>query len=104
VKALTFERKLIAKPGGLEKYRKMNEPMKVELITERADDIFSEYTLGPASIYISQELAARCERPDGAERMDQLFRAVISAPRSAIVKEEAKWKRERAKKNSHPAV
>jgi threonyl-tRNA synthetase len=49
-KALTFERHLIAKPEGLEKYRKMNEPMKVELITERADDIFSEYTLGPAFI------------------------------------------------------
>jgi hypothetical protein len=25
----------------------MDEPMKVELIEERADDIFSEYTLGP---------------------------------------------------------
>ncbi len=44
---LTFERKLIAKPEGLAKYEAMNEPMKVELITERADDIFSEYTLGP---------------------------------------------------------
>jgi threonyl-tRNA synthetase len=32
---------------GLAKYRAMNEPMKVELIEERADDIFSEYTLGP---------------------------------------------------------
>ena len=46
-KNLTFERQLIGKPEGLEKYRKMNEPMKVELIEERADDIFSEYTLGP---------------------------------------------------------
>ncbi len=46
-KNLTYERQLIAKPEGLEKYRKMNEPMKVELIEERADDIFSEYTLGP---------------------------------------------------------
>lgn len=46
-KGLTFERRLIAKPEGLEKYRAMNEPMKVELIEERADDIFSEYTLGP---------------------------------------------------------
>jgi len=45
-KALAFDRKLIAKPEGLEKYRAMNEPMKVELIEERADDIFSEYTLG----------------------------------------------------------
>jgi threonyl-tRNA synthetase len=44
---LTYERRLIAKPEGIEKYRRMNEPMKVELIEERADDIFSEYTLGP---------------------------------------------------------
>ncbi len=44
---LTYDRQLIPKPEGLEKYRKMNEPMKVELIEERADDIFSEYTLGP---------------------------------------------------------
>ena len=44
---LTFERKLMPKPEGIAKYTAMNEPMKVELITERADDIFSEYTLGP---------------------------------------------------------
>ena len=46
-KNLTYERQLIAKPAGIEKYKKMNEPMKVELIEERADDVFSEYTLGP---------------------------------------------------------
>ncbi|HYA17729.1 MAG TPA: threonine--tRNA ligase [Bryobacteraceae bacterium] len=46
-RSLTFERQLIAKPEGIAKYRAMNEPMKVELIEERADDIFSEYTLGP---------------------------------------------------------
>jgi len=45
--ALSFDRKLIAKPEGLAKYRGMNEPMKVELIEEKADDVFSEYTLGP---------------------------------------------------------
>src|ERR1700759_2953503 len=45
--SLTFERQLIPKPEGLAKYRKMNEPMKVELIEEKADNIFSEYTLGP---------------------------------------------------------
>src|SRR5579863_5465911 len=49
-KNLTYDRQLIAKPEGLAKYRAMNEPMKVELIEERADDIFSEYTLGPAFI------------------------------------------------------
>ncbi len=46
-KSLTYDRQLTAKPEGLAKYRAMNEPMKVELIEERADDIFSEYTLGP---------------------------------------------------------
>jgi threonyl-tRNA synthetase len=44
---LTFERQLMPKPEGIAKYTAMNEPMKVELITERADAIFSEYTLGP---------------------------------------------------------
>jgi threonyl-tRNA synthetase len=44
---LKFERILTNKDAGLSKYREMNEPMKVELIEERADNIFSEYTLGP---------------------------------------------------------
>jgi len=46
-KALPFERKLMEKTAGIEKYTAMNEPMKVELITERAGDVFTEYTLGP---------------------------------------------------------
>jgi threonyl-tRNA synthetase len=46
-KNLAYDRQLIAKPEGIEKYRRMNEPMKVELIEERADAVFSEYTLGP---------------------------------------------------------
>jgi threonyl-tRNA synthetase len=45
--SLAFDRKLTAKPEGLAKYRAMGEPMKVELIEEKADDVFSEYTLGP---------------------------------------------------------
>src|SRR5271165_5992082 len=45
--ALPFDRKLTPKAEGLEKYRAMDEPMKVELIEEKADDVFSEYTLGP---------------------------------------------------------
>ncbi len=49
-KSLSYERQLIAKTDGLAKYRRMNEPMKVELIEERAADVFSEYTLGPAFI------------------------------------------------------
>jgi threonyl-tRNA synthetase len=37
-KNLTYDRQLIPKAEGLAKYRAMNEPMKVELIEERADD------------------------------------------------------------------
>ena len=44
---LTYDRKLTPKPEGLARYRQMDEPMKGELIEEKADDIFSEYTLGP---------------------------------------------------------
>ncbi|MBI4889233.1 MAG: threonine--tRNA ligase [Acidobacteria bacterium] len=44
---LAYERKLVAKDEGLAKYRGLDEPMKCELIEERADSIFSEYTLGP---------------------------------------------------------
>lgn len=44
---LPFERKLTPKEEGLAKYRAMNEEMKCELIDERADAVFSEYTLGP---------------------------------------------------------
>ena len=47
---LTYDRVLTEKEAGLQKYRDMNEPMKVELIEERADNIFSEYTLGPQFI------------------------------------------------------
>ena len=44
---LPYDRILTEKNAGLEKYREANEPMKVELIEERADNVFSEYTLGP---------------------------------------------------------
>jgi threonyl-tRNA synthetase len=47
---LPYERKLVPKSEGLTKYRAMGEFMKCELIDEKADDIFSEYTLGPAFI------------------------------------------------------
>jgi threonyl-tRNA synthetase len=42
---LPYERKYTEKNAGLKLYA--DQPMKVELITERAGDIFSEYTLGP---------------------------------------------------------
>ena len=44
---LKFERVLTPREEGLRKYRAAGENMKVELIEERAGDLFSEYTLGP---------------------------------------------------------
>jgi threonyl-tRNA synthetase len=47
-KDLPYQRQLTPKQLGLEKYA--GDWMKKELITEKADDIFSEYTLGPQFI------------------------------------------------------
>ena len=44
---LKFERVLTNKEEGLAKYSAAGEKMKVELIEEKADPIFTEYTLGP---------------------------------------------------------
>src|SRR5208282_2580240 len=42
---LPYERKYTEKNAGLKLYA--DQPMKCELITERAGEVFSEYTLGP---------------------------------------------------------
>src|SRR3954465_13975395 len=44
---LPYERKMMPKDEGLKKYAQMGEHMKCELIEEKADSVFSEYTLGP---------------------------------------------------------
>ena len=44
---LPYERKVTPKSEGLKKYREMGETMKCELIEEKADEEFTEYTLGP---------------------------------------------------------
>ena len=44
-KGLPYERKLTRKDDGLKKYA--DDWMKCELIQEKADEVFSEYTLGP---------------------------------------------------------
>lgn len=54
----------------------------------------------PKPITIPDDLAARCDGPNQFENFDKLFRAVIAVPKSAILKEEAKWKRARAKKHT----
>ena len=47
-KGLPYERKLTKKSEGLKKYA--DDWMKKELINEKADEVFSEYTLGPQFI------------------------------------------------------
>ena len=42
---LPYERVMTPKEEGLRKYA--DQKMKIELITEKADNVFSEYTLGP---------------------------------------------------------
>lgn len=46
-KSLPYHRQMVKKEDGLAKYQQMDEPMKVEMIEEKADNLFSEYTLGP---------------------------------------------------------
>lgn len=53
----------------------------------------------PKAIDIPPDIAARCDGPDQAERMDGVFRAVISVPHSAVLKDTRKRKAARAKKN-----
>jgi threonyl-tRNA synthetase len=45
---LPYERQYTKKDEGLKLYA--DQPMKIELITERAGEVFSEYTLGPGFI------------------------------------------------------
>lgn len=52
----------------------------------------------PKPIAIPDDLAARCDGPDQFEKFDRMFRNVISVPKTAIDKEEAKWKRAQEKK------
>jgi threonyl-tRNA synthetase len=47
---LPYERRLTPKAEGLKKYSEMGEDLKCELIQEKADSVFSEYTLGPRFI------------------------------------------------------
>ncbi|MCC6861825.1 MAG: threonine--tRNA ligase [Bryobacterales bacterium] len=47
---LPYQRILTPKQEGLKRYAAAGEQMKCELIDEKADEIFSEYTLGPRFI------------------------------------------------------
>jgi threonyl-tRNA synthetase len=47
---LPYGRRVLEKNAGIDKYRQLGEFMKCELIDEKADATFTEYTLGPQFI------------------------------------------------------
>jgi len=46
------------------------------------------------------ELNARCEGPNQFENFDRAFRTALTVPKAALLKEEARQKRARAKKRA----
>ena len=46
------------------------------------------------------ELGARCEGPNQFENFDRAFRTALTVPKAALLKEEARQKRARAKKRA----
>ena len=68
-----MNRKLTPKAEGLKKYAEMDEDLKCELITEKAEDVFSEYTLGDRSSSISA--AARTSPPPRKSKLSSCSRS-----------------------------
>jgi len=50
------------------------------------------------------DLNVRCEGPDQFEKFDRAFRASLTVSKTALLKEEAKLKRARAKKRAKKPV
>jgi hypothetical protein len=46
------------------------------------------------------DLNARCAGPEQFQNFDRAFRASLTVPKEAILKEDARWKRARAKKRA----
>ena len=46
------------------------------------------------------DLSARCAGPDQFQNFDSAFRRALSVPKAAVLKDDAKWARARAKKRA----
>jgi hypothetical protein len=46
------------------------------------------------------DLALRCDGPDQFENFDRAFRQSLTVPKAAVLKEDARWKRARARKRA----
>jgi hypothetical protein len=44
------------------------------------------------------DLNARCAGPDQFQNFDRAFRHMLTVPKAAVLKEDKRWKRERARK------
>lgn len=53
-----------------------------------------------ASVSIPADIVAKCDSPNQFEKFDNLVSALIAVPKSAIVKEETKWKQARARQKA----
>jgi len=46
------------------------------------------------------DLSARCAGPNQFENFDRALRQLLTVPKAAVLKEDARWKRARAKKRA----
>jgi len=46
------------------------------------------------------DLSARCAGPDQFQNFDRAFRQSLTVPKAAVLKEDARWKRARARKRA----
>jgi hypothetical protein len=46
------------------------------------------------------DLGTRCAGPDQFQNFDSAFRRVLTVPKAAVLKDDAKWKRARARKRA----
>lgn len=46
------------------------------------------------------DLSARCAGPNEFQNFDHAFRKSLTIPKESLLKEDARWKRERAKKRA----
>jgi len=54
----------------------------------------------PVQLRSPPDIAAKCDGPNQFEKVDRLFRSVISVPKATIDEAEQKWKQERARKRA----
>jgi hypothetical protein len=46
------------------------------------------------------DLSARCAGPDQFQNFDRAFRTALTVPKAAVLRDDARWKRARAKKRA----